>query len=793
MDLDLEAEDYTIGWVCALPLESEAATAVLDRIHPQPPIPNKSDTNSYKFGQIGSYNIVLACLPSGVIGTTSAAGVVENMRHSFPSVENCLMVGIGGGAPLLPQNDIRLGDVVVGHPKGNYGGILPYLFGKTIQEGKFVQTGKYLNGPPMLFLNAISKLRSEVTELHVIMVDVLGEEYVPIKFARSEIDHLYQADYDHSDETASCSSCDSSKLVTRPAREEHQNQPYIHYGLIASGDQVVRYGVTRDTLSRERDVLCFEMEAEGIVNTLPFLVIRGVCDYADSHKNKVWQPYAALAAAAFAKALMLNLLVRDPDESSSRFSKLPILLPVAKGATFGSFGTDGEPMCLNRTRENLLRIITNWANASDGQATRPIFWLSGGAGTGKSTIARTVAKFFTDEALLGGSFFRRGVEDCSKADKLVTTLANDLRFHVRGVSAGIRKALQKDPRVTEKLLREQFEELIQKPLMEARPIRPTIPVIDALDECENENHVSAVVKFLALVTEIDDTIRVFITSRGEAFINDIFKTLPQVVQKRVLHDVEKLEIQSDIRVFIEHELAIIRTKRGLPDDWPTSTGIESLVAIASPLFIVAANICRLLDDRRFRPDVQLSNLLGCEFAPIIMEANPQKSLRWTYRHILSQSLEGTTKTQQQIIVQEFKRIVGVIVLLEQPLSLSCLSKLIDMNEKDIETRLDGFHSVLHVPTDPNGTIKTPHLSFREFLFDADTKTETPFWLDEREIHRGIAQHCIKLMRNRLRRNICGLQSPGVLRDEISSNAIDQILTADIKYACSYWVNHLLKA
>ncbi|KAF3261479.1 hypothetical protein TWF217_004614 [Orbilia oligospora] len=346
------------------------------------------------------------------------------MHRSFPFVENCLMVGIGGGAPLLPQNDIRLGDAVVGIPKGNYGGILPYLFGKTMQEGKVVQTGRYLNGPPTLFLNAISKLRSEQDSgIHIILADALSKESASGKFARPGVEHL-------------------SKLVTRPVRDGRQHQSYIHYGLIASGDQVMRHGKTRDKL----------------------------------------------IAAAFAKALMLCLPVRDSNEGV-RTSKIRISLPVAKGATFGSFGTEAEPMCLNHTRENLLRVITDWATTSDTQATKQIFWLSGGAVTGKSTIARTVAMFLKDEDLFGGSFFfRRGAEDCSRAERFITTLAADLRFHVRAVSAGISKALGKDPRITEKDLGEQFEELIQKPLMEAKPIRRTTLVIDALNECENENN-----------------------------------------------------------------------------------------------------------------------------------------------------------------------------------------------------------------------------------------------------------------------------------------------------------------
>ncbi|KAK6495590.1 hypothetical protein TWF481_002638 [Arthrobotrys musiformis] len=312
-----ESADYTIGWICALPLEFAAAVAMLDERHPSLP-QDDLDDNAYEFGRVGSYNVIIACLPCGVYGVTSAAHVASQMRRSFPSIIVGLMVGIAGGAPTPPQRDIRLGDVVVSEPAGGFGGVLPYDVGKTVQEGRFVQTG-VSNELPKVFLLAIAKLKSEYLlqqcrGIDDIIARSLSNETVPQEFARppNDSDRLFQARYDHSSENASCDRCESRMVVKRPPRPH--DQPYIHYGLIASGNQVMKHGITRDCIAREKGVLCFEMEAAGLTNVLPSLVVRGICDYSDSHENEVWQPYAALSAAAFAKELLFRLPLRDNDK-----------------------------------------------------------------------------------------------------------------------------------------------------------------------------------------------------------------------------------------------------------------------------------------------------------------------------------------------------------------------------------------------------------------------------------------------------------------------------------------------
>ncbi|RDW79286.1 uncharacterized protein DSM5745_06138 [Aspergillus mulundensis] len=299
-------QDYTVGWICALPEELAAAQALLDDLHS--PLPqDPSDLNNYTLGRMGAHNVVMACLPSGVMGTVSAARVANNMRSTFRWLRFGLMVGIGGGVP--GEKDIRLGDVVVGEPNGPYGGVIQYDFGKTIKNGEVLRTGS-LNRPPDVLLTAMSRLKADHYRNGADLTRHLSGMFdryphLSSKFSHpgSEHDVLYKSDYDHGAKPgSSCQSCDSTNLIDRKPRSSHS--PYIHYGLIASGNQVMRDGRTREKLRNDLNVLCFEMEAAGIVDVFPCLVIRGICDYSDSHKTKLWQGYAATTAAAYAKELL---------------------------------------------------------------------------------------------------------------------------------------------------------------------------------------------------------------------------------------------------------------------------------------------------------------------------------------------------------------------------------------------------------------------------------------------------------------------------------------------------------
>ncbi|KAL4874203.1 nucleoside phosphorylase domain-containing protein [Aspergillus karnatakaensis] len=311
MQMDWTHGDYTIAWICALPLEMAAAKLMLERIHPLLSQP-QTDHNVYTLGSISGHNIVIACLPSGVYGTTSAAIVLDQMLPTFPCLRFGLMVGVGGGVPNPSKYDIRLGDVVVSMPTSGatVGGVIQYDYGKALHNGSFQQTGS-LNKPPRFLLTAISQMRSEdllgdvPSRIAELISGILEsrEPRVRDQFARPDQDWLFKPGYYHYQrEDTDCSACDQAHLEVRKPRQS--KKPIVYYGLIASANQVMKNPIRRDTLAQEMDILCFEMEAAGLMDQLPCLVVRGISDYCDSHKHKDWQGYAALTAAAYAKMLL---------------------------------------------------------------------------------------------------------------------------------------------------------------------------------------------------------------------------------------------------------------------------------------------------------------------------------------------------------------------------------------------------------------------------------------------------------------------------------------------------------
>lgn len=226
------------------------------------------------------------------------------MRSSFRNVRFGLMVGIGGGVPSA-KADIQLGDVVISQPNQEHGGVVQHDCGKSTQTG-FERTG-FLNTPPTILLQAVSKLRAN----HFTGRSSLSEYLTTLNkqpvFSRDRAgpDTLFEAAYDH-EGGSTCGSCSNEEVVERLARESSEVK--VHYGTIASVNQVIRDGRTRERVSIGLGgVLCFEMEAAGLMNSFPYLVVRGICDYADSHKNKSWQAYAAGTAAACAKEVLMTI------------------------------------------------------------------------------------------------------------------------------------------------------------------------------------------------------------------------------------------------------------------------------------------------------------------------------------------------------------------------------------------------------------------------------------------------------------------------------------------------------
>ncbi|OCK95650.1 purine and uridine phosphorylase [Cenococcum geophilum 1.58] len=312
----LAHKDYTVGWICAISTEYVAAQAFLDEKHEGLEDVSPNDNNDYILGKIWKHNVVIALLPDGEYGISSAACVARDMLYSFPNVRIGLMVGVGGGAPSR-KHDIRLGDIVVSAPRDGKGGVSQYDFGKTIQGQDFRETG-FLNQPPRVLRTAMNGLKaqyeSEGHQLEEAINSILEKKpKLRKKYKRPDpsSDRLYQSAVTHppNDEASCAAVCGDNplSLISRPERAEDEDNPAIHYGLIASANQLMKDALLRDKIAKEKDVRCFEMEAAGLMNQFPCLVIRGICDYSDTHKNKEWQGYAAMAAAAYSKDLLRRI------------------------------------------------------------------------------------------------------------------------------------------------------------------------------------------------------------------------------------------------------------------------------------------------------------------------------------------------------------------------------------------------------------------------------------------------------------------------------------------------------
>ncbi|QYT05214.1 WD_REPEATS_REGION domain-containing protein [Trichoderma simmonsii] len=469
-------------------------------------------------------------------------------------------------------------------------------------------------------------------------------------------------------------------------------------------------------------------------------------------------------------------------------------LPVAKGAAFNSQANEYVPRCHPRTRLNVLAGIYNWFEDPHGKC---IYWLCGMAGTGKSTISRTVAEHLTERKIPCASFFfKKGEGDRGGAALLFTTIAAQLVQQLPCIVPHVRAAIEADMNISDKTKSEQFEKLILEPLDKCEGQQSTIVsiVIDALDECDLEEDVRLMVLLLARAMEVTSVrLRFFITSRPELPIRLGFKSIGDSYKELALHEIPKPDIKNDIAIYLEDELKAIvqrynmsvETRRQLPPQWPGNENTEKLVDMALPLFIYAATACRFISDRRLGgPKEQLEIFFNSN-------RNPKSNLDATYLPVLEQLTRDLKGGEKRAVITKFQEIVGTIVLLASPLSIISLANLLAVDTEKIDNQLDMLHSVLNIPLNPDEPIRLFHLSFRDFLIDKENFDINSFWVNEQETHQMVMVRCLKLLStDNLRKDICDLRRPGTLRLDIEQETIDTRFPPEMQYACLYWVHHL---
>lgn len=467
-------------------------------------------------------------------------------------------------------------------------------------------------------------------------------------------------------------------------------------------------------------------------------------------------------------------------------------LKIAEGAEFDSY-ENKHAECLPGTRSELLRQIEKWAESPHGKC---IFWLKGKAGTGKSTISRTIASHLKGKKSLGASFFfKRGEEDRGNAKRLFPTLVQQLVSRIPQLIHSTQKAIEDDPYISEKALGEQFDKLLLQPLLNVGldQTETKVIVIDALDECESERTKDDIRAVLQLLPRVQISKRVklrfFLTSRPELPIRLGFKDITGNYQDLDLYDIPNSEIAHDIDLFLKHNFSQIREDHRLSSSWPGEEVIQTLVARTVPLFISATTLCRFIGDPNWNPQSRLQVILADQSAYV-------SKMDSTYLPVLNQLLLGQDKWESQQLVKEFKKIVGVIIVLATPLSVDALSQLLREETTNITKRLDRLHSVLDIPDNLYDPVRLLHLSFRDFLLDTKTKETNDsekFWIDEKAVQQYLTDECLGIMYCSLRKNICNLSSDGTQRSEIDKNSINHHLPPELRYACRYWAQHLIQS
>ncbi|THY72475.1 hypothetical protein D6C87_07868 [Aureobasidium pullulans] len=566
---------YTVGWVCAIATEYVAARQFLDEVHDRSNCCiAANDGTQYTLGKMAGHNVVIAVLPNGEYGLSSATSVAKDMLNSFPNVRVGLMVGVGGGAPTI-KHDIRLGDVVVSSPVDGKGGVYQYDYGKSLQGQRFTHTG-FLNQPPAVLRSAVNSVvtlyEEDGHQIDERIQAVLGKRpRLRKKYGRPspETDRLYEANNAHPiNDQNDCGEQCGSGVVQRCKAEDREDNPTIHYGTIASANQLMKDATTRDALAKEQGILCFEMEAAGLMNHFPCLVVRGICDYSDSHKNKRWQGYAAMTAAAFAKDVLVRMA---PNEVGMEKRIVDVLASMEQNMTWE----------FDRTNASVAEVkldvrhqqLHNWLSPPDPstnfneamlhrhkgtgrwfvegdlfqffkESRVPYLWLSGLAGCGKTVLSASIIEDLQQSRLSRSTtllYFYFDFNDVRKQ-----TLDGLLRSLVWQLSSSSSNYASLEIPYNHNKLQPSILKL--KELLETMLFASSghvIIVLDALDECTER---SELLPWLSQIAgRCTSNVQIIITSRKEY---DIRVALEKWMTTDSMLSIPHSQVDEDIRTYV---------------------------------------------------------------------------------------------------------------------------------------------------------------------------------------------------------------------------------------------------
>ena len=419
-----------------------------------------------------------------------------------------------------------------------------------------------------------------------------------------------------------------------------------------------------------------------------------------------------------------------------------------------------------------------------------MFWLNGLAGTGKSTIAQTFAEISFADGELGASFFcSRDFEDRSNLQVIFPTLAFQLAYRYLPFRERLIQVLRANPDVGRESLCSQMEKIIVFTLKASR-IR-TLIIIDALDECKDEEPASAFLSVLSRYVDEIPNVKFFITGRPEPRIRSGFRleSLRPITEALRLHSVERSLVDGDIKLFFRTQLTDIAKARSdcnFTQDWPSESEINILCKKATGFFIYASTVVKFVASKNRTPTGQLDQIVSL---PQSTAHEGRSGIDLLYTQVLEQAIDDMDADTEEIY-SRFRTVVGAVLLVLNPLSTTALSDLLKVC--DISTTLRPLHSLLLVPDTTEDPIQAFHKSFPDFLMDPVRCQDEHFFVDPAGHHAEILLSCLELMRERLKGNICNLDGHATLSDvkDLSALCKDHIGDA-LKYACCFWTKHLL--
>ncbi|KAL4963600.1 uncharacterized protein BDV14DRAFT_201791 [Aspergillus stella-maris] len=508
---------------------------------------------------------------------------------------------------------------------------------------------------------------------------------------------------------------------------------------------LARYTVV-DSLVRQAHVDTVEIMEQRIVR-LYAQILRYVIEMSHVKKSsaaeRIWAGVSALGSAG-PNLESYRTEIEEEDQIMNQESQLSKLgRHAVSQAVSGIWASRHEDDCFKGTRERLLQDVVDWV---DDPVRPQLFWLNGMAGTGKSTISRTLARYFRDRGILGGDFFfKKGEDNRDSPKKLVPTLVDRLKDVFPVLRDDIQTVIEEHPMIFEDSLKSQFDLLFMRPLQKlpARQRPSLVFILDAIDECRDSRDIEKLLGAISDIRAMEEwDLRFFITGRPEPAVREGFDEL-EVNQYQEVRLDQFEGTERDIAAFLGHALSKIRErerkkrKPSIPDDWPGERIIRQLTKMADPLFIAASTICRFIGDRAFSPVIQLDK--------IVKHRDPYNTLANIYQTILDQMIFDKTAKDRAEILQDFQRIVGSIVLLYDPLSVTSLAMLLDVEEDLVDRRLELLRSVLAVPDEIDAPIRTLHLSFRDYLIDPKGSEESPFNINTVARNHDLVNQCIRIM------------------------------------------------